>query len=239
MSLRSFVTVVASLRPRLGKTFLARMLCDFHLHDGRNVAAFDLNADDSALSQFMPGHSAPADVTNINGQMALFDRLIADDGAHKVVDLGHEAFKDFFKVAHDIGFAAEARQRGAAMVVLFIASDDAAASEAYAALRRDFPQAIIVPVHNEFLGSAQHRDKFPSTGSGSAMVHLPALAPGLRRITERKPFSFVDTRGGSPDIALETHIELQRWLRRVFLEFRELELRVLLSDLQSSIQVQS
>jgi hypothetical protein len=35
----------------------------------------------------------------------------------------------------------------------------------------------------------------------------------------------------------DAHDELQRWLRRVYLEFRELDLRILLADLQSSIRL--
>jgi hypothetical protein len=237
MPLRSFITIVASPRPRVGKTLIARMLADFHLHNGRRVAAFDINADDPALTQYMPAHTAQADVGEIHGQMALFDRLIADDGVYKVVDLGHPSFKAFFKVAGDIGFAEEARRREIAPVVLFVVSPDEASVDAYATLRRNFPQAAIVPVHNEGLGAAQHRDKFAAFGPGAMLLQFPALAPGLRRHIERRPFSFVEQRTAATELALETHLDLQKWLRRVFLEFRETELRVLMSDLQNSLQI--
>src|ERR1044071_6951438 len=114
MSLRSFITVVTSPRPRVGKTLIARLMADFHLHNGRAIAAFDINGDDSALSQFIPNHAAPADIGEIHGQMALFDRLVADDGTYKVVDLGHSAFKPFFDVAKQIDFAAEVGRPGLA-----------------------------------------------------------------------------------------------------------------------------
>jgi hypothetical protein len=231
MSLRSFTTIVASPRPRVGKTLVARLLADFHLHNGRKIAAFDLNADDPALTAFMPTHSAPADVTEIHGQMALFDRLVADDGSYKIVDLGHPSFRAFFDVARQIDFAAELRRRGQAALVLFIATPDATAVEAYARLRREHPQAAIVPLHNEILGGAQHRDKFAAPGSGAAPLQIAALAPGLRRIVDRRPFSFVEV----GDTALETHIELQRWLRKIYVEFRQMELRVLLGDLTRSL----
>lgn len=240
MSLHNFVTIIASPRSRVGKTLLARMLADFYLHNGRNVMAFDLNADDPTLTQFLPAHSTVAEISDTNGQMALFDRLVADDGVYKVVDLGHKAFRSFFTVAGEIGFAEEARRRSVAPIILFIASPDATSVEAYADLRRLFPQAALVPVHNEMLGSAQHRDKFPVPSAGPVLIHLPALTPGLRKIIERRPFSFVDSSGAAPlDVPLDAHIELQRWLRRIFLEFREMELRVLLADLQSSLQVQA
>jgi hypothetical protein len=234
MSLRSFITVVASPRPRVGKTLVTRLLADFHLHNGRSIAAFDINGDDTALTQFMPRHSAPADVTEIHGQMALFDRLVADDGSYKVVDLGHPAFKPFFDVARQIDVAAEVRRRGLAVVVLFIVTPDATSVEAYADLRRALPQAAIVPVHNEILGVAQHRDKFAAFGSAAMPIQIAALAPGLRKVIDRRPFSFADA-SAPADVPLEMHIELQRWLRKIYVEFRQMELRVLLSDLTRSL----
>ena len=235
MSLRSFITIVTSPRPRVGKTLVARLMADFHLHNNRTIAAFDINGDDATLSQFMPNHSGPADVTEIHGQMALFDRLVADDGSYKIVDLGDAAFKAFFDVAKQIDFAAEVRRRGLAAVVLFVATPDATSVEAYAKLRHDFPQAAIVPIHNEILGVAQHRDKFAAPGSGAIPVHIAALAPGLRKIIDRPPFSFADSSGAPIDVPLEMHVELQRWLRKIYVEFRQMELRVLLTDLERSL----
>jgi hypothetical protein len=66
---------------------------------------------------------------------------------------------------------------------------------------------------------------------------MPALAPGLRRYIETPPFSFADTRMDErTGIPPDSQSELQRWLRRIYLEFRELDLRILLADLRSSIQ---
>jgi len=94
-----------------------------------------------------------------------------------------------------------------------------------------------VPLHNEMLGSAQYRDKYPISGSGGLTVKLPALAPGLRKLIDSPPFSFANSNMGSAtDVPLDAHIELQRWLRRIYLEFRELDLRLLLADLSSSIR---
>ena len=169
--------------------------------------------------------------------MALFDRLVADDGTTKIVDLGHESFESFFALAKQIGFAEEARRRGIAPAILFVITPDRTSVEAYRSLRSRLPQATLAPVHNEMLGSAQHRDKYPTSGSGAAQVRLPALAPGLRRYIDKPPFSFSDSGlAAAPGIPLDAHIELQRWLRKIYLEFRELDLRILLADLQSSIR---
>ena len=92
MSFRSSITIIASPRPRVGKTLLARLLADFHRHEGRAVATFDLNAGDKTLEHFLPEQTTTASIRDINGQIALFDRLVADENTTKVVDLGHESF---------------------------------------------------------------------------------------------------------------------------------------------------
>lgn len=238
MSFRHSVTIVVSPRPRVGKTLLARLLMDFHIHEDRPVEAFDLNSGEGTLAQFMPEHVVASEIGDIKGQMALFDRLIADDNTTKIVDLGHEQLEAFFALARQIGFAEEARRRDIAPAILFMTGADAMSVEVYAKLRSRVPQFKLTPVHNEMLGSAQYRDKYPIAGSGAAQVRLPVLAPGLRRYIEKPPFSFSDERlANAKGIPIDTHIELQRWLRKVYLEFREHDLRVLLADLQSSIRL--
>jgi hypothetical protein len=94
----------------------------------------------------------------------------------------------------------------------------------------------LTPVHNEMLGAAPRRDQYPVAGSGAVQVKMPALTPGLRKYIERPPFSFSDASlANAPNVPLDAHIELQRWLRKTHLEFRELDLRILLADLQSSM----
>ena len=114
MSFRNSVTIVASPRPRVGKTLLARLLTDFHLHEGRSVAAFDLNAGEGTLAQFLPEYVTRSAIDDLKGQMALFDRLMAEDGTPKIVDLGRASFEPFFALASQFGFAEEARRRGIA-----------------------------------------------------------------------------------------------------------------------------
>ena len=238
MSFRNSITIVASPRPRVGKTLLARLLTDFHRQENRQVAAFDLNSGEWTLAQFLPQQTTTASIRDINGQMALFDRLVSDDGTTKVIDLGHESFESFFSVAHQIGFVEEARRRSVAVAILFTVTPDQISVEAYRKLYERFGHATLALVHNELFGPAQHRDKYPITGA--TMMRLPALAPGLRKYIETPPFSFTDSNmANAVGIPLDAHIELQRWLRRIYVEFRELDLRILLADLQSSMRARS
>ena len=237
MSFRNSITIVASPRPRVGKTLIARLLTDFHQSENRKVVAFDLNSGERTLTQFMPEQTVAASVRDVNGQMALFDRLVTGDDTTKIIDLGHESFESFFTLAQQIDFIEEARQRAIAIAVLFMVTPDQTSVTAYRSLRDRFPRAMLVPLHNEMLGSAQHRDKYPIAGSGALTVKLPALAPGLRKLIDSPPFSFADSNmGNATGVPLDAHIELQRWLRRIYLEFRELDLHLLLADLSSSIR---
>lgn len=238
MSFHNSVIIVASPRPRVGKTMLARLLVDYYTQEKRPVAAFDLGSGDGALARFLPRQVTVADIDKIPGQMALFDLLVTANDDTKIVDVGHESYEAFFTVAQRIGLADEARKRGIAPVILFPMSPDRAAIDAYRLLGQRFRRATLSPVHNEMLGSHPPRGKYAPAGLGAAQMRLPALTPGLRRYVETPPFSFADTAlANARNIPLDVHIELQRWLRKAHLEFRELDLRVLLSDLQTSMRL--
>ncbi len=237
MSLRSSVTIVASPRPRVGKTLLARLLIDFHLHEDRLASGFDLNAGEGSLARFLPEHAVAATIGEVTGQMALFDRLIADDGVAKVVDLGHESFASFFALADQIGFVDEANKHGIVTAILFMLTPDASSVEAYGNLSKRFPGALLAPVQNEILGAGQHRGNYP-IGRGTLILRIPVMAPGLRKYIAQMPFSFSDA-ATDTDIPADFQIELQHWRRRAHIECRELVLRMLLADLQSAIRIVS
>lgn len=235
MSFRTSVSIVASPRPRVGKTLLARLLTDFHRHEGRAVAAYDLNGGDGTLQQFLPEQTAPAAIADIKGQMALFDALVSSDDVTRVVDLAHDKFEAFFTLAEQIGFADEAHGRGIAPAILFMLTPDRTSVEAFRGLRRRFPTATLVPVHNEIFGPTQHGDRYGLSAS-EPVVRVPALAPALRKFVEAPPFSFAaDATARAAGLSADAQDELQRWLRKNYIEFRELDLRILLADLKSSI----
>jgi hypothetical protein len=223
MSFRNSVTIIASPRPRVGKTILARLVTDFHIHEGRAAAAFDLNKGEATLARFAPEHAVQSDISDIKGQMALFDRLVAGDDAAKIVDVGHEQFEEFFTQAVRIGLVEEARRRDIAPSILFIATPDRSSIEAYRRFRSSMPLATLTPAFNELLGPPQHRDSYPVLG-GREPLRFPVLVPALRKYIEQPPFSFADEQlANARNIPLDGHIELQRWLRRTYAELRELE----------------
>jgi hypothetical protein len=233
MSFRHSVAIIASPRPRVGKTLLARLLTDFHLQEGRPVAAFDLNAaGEGTLAQFLPEHVTNSAIDDLKGQMALFDRLMVEDGATKIVDVGRASFGPFFALAGQFGFAEEAHNRGIVPVLLYLMTPDGTSVEAYRSLCSQWPGATLAPVHNEVFGVAQYGNKYAPIGSGTVVVRFPLLDSNVRKYVERPPFSFADSeRAAALDV--DVNIELQHWLRRIYREFRELNARIMLTDVKS------
>jgi len=234
---RTPVFIVCSPLERVGKTMLARLTAEFFISGGHPVECFDLNAEGPSLIDFLPGCTTLSAIDDTRGQMALFDELVRNDAVPKVVDLGHEAFDQFFTVMAQVGMAEEARWQDVQLVVLFLASPSPAAAQAYATLRRWLSGVVLVPVYNEVLGRAQLRDQYPTVGEASLPLRLPALATGLHRIVSHPGFSLSEFRTGVlREITAPYKEELESWVKRVFFEFRELELRLLLATLRLALQ---
>src|SRR5580693_2795008 len=104
MSRPTHVYIVASPRPRSGKTLLARALVEFFLTDGRPVGAFDLDTLEGTLARFLPRLTVRADIADTRGQIALFDELIIGNEKPKVIDVSAHAYEPFFKVMEQIDF---------------------------------------------------------------------------------------------------------------------------------------
>lgn len=151
------------------------------------------------------------------------------------MDLGHEAFKDFFALAEKIAFVEEAVRRDVTPAILFMMTPDATSVEACRNLRGRVPQAVLMPAYNEIFRPAPHRGCYPLAGNRAGVVRLAMPAPTLRKYIETPPFAFSD----AVDLPVPARGELDYWLRRAVREFRELDLRLLLADRQSSIQIDS
>ena len=231
------VYIVASPRPQVGKTFIARLLTDFLRLDGARVVAFDLNPSGDALREYLPDLATAADLGDIRDQMALFDRLIVDDGIAKVIDLGHGSFERFFAIMEEIRFVREALRLAIEPLILYAADPHPLAVKAYADLQRRFRKVTLVPVFNEAILKGQRvRDLFPFARAAAVPLQIPALAPMLRAQIDKSRYSFADVHSQLPmSIPIGLAFELRAWTRRTFLEFRELELRLLLERLRASL----
>jgi hypothetical protein len=222
---RSQVMFVCSPRPRVGKTLVARLLIDFFLADDRPVAAFDANPNDPVLSIYQPPHTVPATIADTWGQMALFDRLIVNDGIPKVVDVASEQFERLVHVLHELDFAAAAGARSIDAVLLFVAENHQKSAEAYRRLMTDLPGTTLVPVHNEVIES-YGAPRLPHPAVGVMPVHVPHLPPYLHGVVRKPGFSFAEHVKRSADHQTLLH----KWIGQPFIGFRDLELRLSLAE---------
>src|SRR5689334_13052537 len=208
---RTPLFIVCSPQQRVGRTLVARLLLDFFLMEDRPAAGFDFDAEPPSLADFLPAQTAIAKVSDIQGQMALFDRLIVSDNVAKVVDLAPASLQQFFNVMGQIDFIDAAHGRGIEPVALFIATPDMLTQRVYAGLRNSLPELVLVPVYNEAVAEGHRaRKNFPlSHNAVSVPIQIPALPQHFYRYLEKPPFSFAAFRGTPPqDIPLDAYLEL-------------------------------
>jgi hypothetical protein len=223
--------IVASQHPRVGKTLVSRLLLDFFRLSGRPLVGYDLDPREPTLAGYFPNLAWPVDIAETPGQMALFDRLIADNWRTTVIDLGYGLFEQFFAVMAEIGFEKEARRQLIEPIVLFITDSAPTTARSYAELQRRLPQTTFVPVHNEAASFMfMHRD-FPPTRPEFGFIRIPRLSPVVRGVIDRPGFSFGAYMAKQPGGPTEVHT----WIGNIFAEFRNLELQLLLGQVQSSL----
>ena len=214
------VFIICSPRPLVGKTLIARQLSEFLLLKHGQVTAFDINLKEPSLLEYLPKTTETAEVDDTFGKMALMDRLIVNDGVAKVIDLGFHAFDEFFKMSEEIGFMKEAARRAVAPIILFVADTDRVSARGYDMLRQQIPATALVTIDNEYVV----RGELPAAMSGGRMVRVGALPAFLKTYIDRLNFSFTDYLRNEKDSSTELH----QWVRRNYLGFRELELKLIL-----------
>jgi hypothetical protein len=224
--------IVASQHPRAGKTLIARLLVEYFRLSGKPLVGYDLDPREPAFSTYFPNLAWTVDIADTRGQMALFDRLIADNWRTTVIDLGYGLFEQFFAVMAEIGFEQEAKRQLIEPIVLFISDSAPTTARSYADLRRRLTQTTFIPVHNEATSFMFIPHDFPPTRSDYGLLRIPRLSPVVRGVIDRPGFSFGAYMAKQPGGPTEVH----SWIGNIFAQFRELELRLLIGALDSSLR---
>jgi hypothetical protein len=176
------VYITASDQHRNGKTLLARLLADYLMLDGFDPFMIDTDAPDGPLRNYFPGRTALADFSQMQGQMKLFDTILASPGRDYVVDLPARHLDGFFKAVYELNFFSELKSAGFRILVFYIV-DRAPASLKAARLLQEFPGIdVFIPVHNEFVGTS-----WPQSERGFT---IPALPQEIAFAITEKRFSF-------------------------------------------------
>lgn len=230
--------IVCSPQRAVGKTLLARLLAEFYLIDGRPVAAFDLADEGPQLADFLPRCTTIADISDAPGQMALFDQIVADRQATKIIDLSHRTFKDFFTIAGKIGLFEEARRNAIEPLILFMIDPGPKSAKAYTILRRWFAEASLLPVRNQLVAKGiPYCATFPNESAVSVSLEIPVLGSSLKTLVDQQTFSFAQFWRATPtSLPPRLDDELRAWIKRVFLQFREIELWLMCEEILSALK---
>ncbi|MBG1232147.1 hypothetical protein [Aestuariivirga litoralis] len=148
------VYIVASDQNRNGKTLLSRLVVDYLLLDGKDPFAIDTDAPEGPLRQMFPGRTLLADFAQMQGQMKLFDTILASPGRDYVIDLPVRHMLPFFKALKELDFLNELKTRGFRIIVFFIV--DRTQSSLRAAYETSEIKGIdlFAPVVNENVGTS-------------------------------------------------------------------------------------
>jgi hypothetical protein len=218
--------VVCSPCRGVGKTLVSRLLTEFYILDNRAVAAYDLADEGPQLADYLPQFTTIADIGDIFGQMAFFEKLIAEHGRASIIDLSHRTFEKFFTVVQEIGFFEEARCRSIEPLILFIIDSDPKSLEAYGSLRRRSTEASLLSIRNRIEPTAiSDCDAFLDASTHPASLEIPLLSFSLRALIDRQAFSFCEFWRAMPaDLPEALDDELRDWVEGIFFQFRKLEL---------------
>jgi hypothetical protein len=225
----------------VGKTLISRLLIEFYLVKDRPVAAFDLADEGPQLADYLPKFATIAEIGDIQSQMALFDRLIAERDTPRVIDVSHRAFKNFFTIVRDISFFDEAHRHSIEPFILFIFGPNAASTEAYAMLRRQFTPVTFLTVRNRIKASAIVRPIVsPNRNTLSSSIHIPVLGFSLQARIDRESFSFSQFWRAIP-AALPEAVdgELRGWLEYIFFQFQHIEFSLSRDDPSAPITTEA
>ena len=102
---------------------------------------FDTNPHDPDFARRFPNAVKVVDTAKIEGQIAMFDRLLVHDETPKVVDVQHRCYDRFFETIGQIGFMEEARRAMVQPVALFHVDASADSLTAASALAKRWPKS--------------------------------------------------------------------------------------------------
>jgi hypothetical protein len=159
------IFVVCSVRPRSGKTLLARVLVDYLLIDGHDPFVIDAGDSGHALRPYFPGRTAAVDYSQTLGRMKIFDTIMAGPGRDYVIDLAASATSNFFQFASELNFMAEARAAGFRTVVVCFG---AGAGGPLAGLERNTGADLFVAAASGKRAFAEDAIRFPELDEETA-----------------------------------------------------------------------
>lgn len=228
-SSRAFI--VCAPHARVGTTMTARLLTDWLLYRGQSsVVGFDTDPQEAPFASRFPGSVQVADLASIQGQMAIFDRMLDHGGADFVVDVWSRSFLPFFEVARSAAFFREAEAQGLSPCIVYHSDASEIACETARELAALWPDVDLLIVHNA--GAVDLEDDVGAilqNYPGQRALHVPALDPYLRKLIDEPGFSLSAFLRQPPEkMSIVVRAALNNWLSRVFDQITSYELMIAL-----------
>jgi hypothetical protein len=228
------VYICCSPHKRTGTTTTARLLTDYFIASGKDVLGFDTDPHEPDYGARFPHAVTVVDAARIQGQVAMFDRLLVHDETPKIVDVWHRSYEAFLETVDQIGFMEEARRMMIQPIALFHADATAASLAAAQALARRWPELLMVVVTNK--GAAPLGQdgvdilaQFPS----ARRFVIGALDASSRIAFEAPGFSMSAFLLSPPsDLSIVVGTALRAWVAPILTQFRTFELQIAMAGAQ-------
>jgi len=185
--------IVCSDQPRNGKTLVARLLCDYLILCRRAPLIFDAALSPGGLRSYFPARATKVEVATTTGQIALFDRALAQPLHDSVVELPAHLLNSVVDLMRQIGFGEKSHTPSLEVVILFVADRSVDSLLAGRTLRASLRPARFIMVKNEAILTAplDRIAKFLYDGlAKEGQIVVPMLDPTVTAAVEDKTFSF-------------------------------------------------
>ncbi len=232
MQRRTPAYIVCSPQARAGVTTVARLFGDYFQNQRREFIGFDTDPHETPFASRFPREARVTNLSVIQGQISLFDRLLVNDETPKIVDVWNRSFKHFFAIVREVGFIEEARRLSVEPIILYVADETTSSLESALQINRQWPDLTLVIVNNEGaapMGAEVHDilARYPSEHD----LQIPPLDPIVQKIIERPGFSLSRFMLAPPtDMSIVVRTALRVWINRNFAQFQSFELRMTMSD---------
>lgn len=222
--------IVCSDQPRNGKTLVARLLCDYLILCRRSPLIFDAASAPGGLRSYYPARATKVEMSTTAGQIALFDRALAQPLHDSVVELPAHLLTTVADLMRQIGFGEKSYTPTLDMVILFIADRSVDSLLAGRSLRASLRPARFMMVKNEAILATplDRMAKFLYDGlAKDGQIVVPLLDPAVTELIEDKTFSFRRFAEEIPK-GMPQHLCLavEALLSRVFRQFHALGLGI-------------
>lgn len=231
MKPRSVVFIVCSPHQRSGVTTTATLLAEYFAWRGVDAECFDTDPYQSGFAKRFPQQTQVTDITTIQGQISLFDKLLVFNERPRIVDVWNRSFQKFFTILQETGFVAEARRLSIELVLIYCADELPASLVTAKQLAILWPNMTTIVAANE--GAAEINEDmgaFLSRFPAQLSLHIRPLDPQVTRAINKDTFSYANFIKDPPlDMSIIVRSALRKWLVHVFTQLQRFELRNVMS----------